>query len=485
MSIHHMDFGMKIAVGVMSHETNTFASGATGIESFSTATGADLRNTDNVGRSLDGIVETLEIANVEILPTVGASALPAPTVKRAAFEWIKQQFLNHLDETVDGICLDLHGSMYVKGEPDPEGKLLAAIREKVGPHIPITAALDMHATITEQMVSHLDGVAGYRTAPHTDVEETGVRAAELLLTTMQGDASLTLGWKSFPMLLAGEQSESGSEPMRTLLKLLYNADETDGIYDANYFLGFPWADSPHAGCHALITGEESAATVVNETASDLAGAFWRRRDEFKFTTEAYEPTAALDEAAETGTRPTIVADTGDIPGAGASEKTTNLLATIIDRTDLGTPVLAVIVDAASYTTCRATAKDIDVSLSLGRTYPKGTPLDVTGTVVDHLETDDVGTALVSLDGGVDVIIANRRTNVHRDPAFLRHLGISPSTRQVIALKSGYLSPEWKDVAARRLFALTYGETNQRLTELPYERVPRPIYPLDEETTWSP
>jgi microcystin degradation protein MlrC len=56
---------------------------------------------------------------------------------------------------------------------------------------------------------------------------------------------------------------------------------------------------------------------------------------------------------------------------------------------------------------------------------------------------------------------------------------------VVVLKSGYLSPDWKAVAARRLFALTPGDTNQLLEDLPYEEVPRPIYPVDEDTEWSP
>ncbi|WP_076431528.1 MlrC C-terminal domain-containing protein [Haladaptatus litoreus] len=78
-----------------------------------------------------------------------------------------------------------------------------------------------------------------------------------------------------------------------------------------------------------------------------------------------------------------------------------------------------------------------------------------------------------------------RTNIHRNPEFVRRLGIDPTTRDIVVLKSGYLSPAWKDTAAKRLFALTPDETNQRLTVLPYERIPRPLYPLDDDTTWSP
>lgn len=486
---------MRIAVGAVSHETNTFAEGTTGIETFSTATGTKLLETDAVGRSLSGIVEALKGADeeIEILPTVGASALSAPTVEREAFEWMRRELTDRLDgEPVDGVCLDLHGSMFVEGEPDPEGALLAAVHERVGPEVPITAALDMHATMTERMVELLDGVAGYRTAPHTDVAETGIRAANLLLNAVRGKRSLALGWERLPILLAGEQSESEAEPMHTLVGLLREADRIDGVHDANFFLGFPWADNPHAGCYALVTGDASAAaSVVNETATELACEFWRRRDEFDFTTEAYTPTAALDEATETSKRPVVVADTGDIPGAGAGENVTNLLAAILDRDDLGRPLFAVVADADSYESYRTAGEGATVSLELGRSYPDGAPLELSEGVVKSLGAEnaddtgdtDVGTALVSLDGA-DIVVAERRTNVHRDPAFLRRLGVDPTARELIVLKSGYLSPAWETVASRWLFALTSGETNQRLAELPYERIPRPIYPLDADATWS-
>ncbi|WP_266080003.1 M81 family metallopeptidase [Haladaptatus caseinilyticus] len=476
---------MKIAVGTMSHETNTFAKGSTGLGAFSTAIDTDLLKTDNVGRSLGGIVEKLEQNGVEIVPTIGASALPSATVEREAFEWVKQRLVDRLDgEDIDGVCLDLHGSMFVEGEPDPEGNLLLAVRDAVGSDVPITSALDMHATITGRMVEQLDGIAGYRTAPHTDVYETGARAANLLLAAVRGKVSLAIGWNRLPMILSGEQSESEAEPMRTLIGLLREADKIDGIYDANYFLGFPWADTPHMGCHSLVTGDASGSAIVDETAADLAREFWQRRHGFAFTTEAHKPSTALNEAIKTNVRPVVIADTGDIPGAGASENATNLLSEILNRTDLGTTLIAVIADADSYDTCCTASVGTTVSLSIGRVYPDRSPLEVTGTLVRHLNTDAVRTVLISIDDGTDVVISDRRTNVHRDPEFVRRFEIEPTERDVVVLKSGYLSPAWKEVAAKRLFALTPGETNQRLTELPYERIPRPIFPLDSDTTWS-
>lgn len=479
---------MHVAVGTVSHETNTFAAGRTGIDDFAFETGDALLESFRADRSLDGVVDALESApdTTSIHPLVGAATIPGPTIATDAFETIRTELLDRLEgEDVDGVCLDLHGSMYVEDRPDPEGELLASVRDVVGPDVPITAALDMHATVTERFVEHVDGVAGYRTAPHTDVVETGKRAAELLLAALRGDADLTISWRRLPLLLAGERSETEAEPMASLIDRLEAADDRTGVFDANYFLGFPWADSPHAGCHALVTGDAADADVVAATATELAAAFWDRRTEFDFTTEAHGPDAALDEAAAETDRPVVIAETGDIPGAGASEDAIDFLATILERDDLGTPAVAVVADPAALAACERAGTGESVEIDLGRSVADGdgAPLPLEGTVRALHRTERVTTARLAVDGA-DVVVADRRTNVHRDPAFFEAVDIDPDSRRVIVLKSGYLSPEWKAVAARRLFALTPGDTNQRLAELPYREVPRPIYPLDEDARWS-
>jgi microcystin degradation protein MlrC len=474
---------MRIAVATISHETNTFTDRPTTLSDFETATGGALLDSFAAARSLGGIVDRLRAADAEIVPTVGAASIPSGTVSADAFEWMQSELAARLDgEALDGVCLDLHGSMYVEGEPDPEGAVLETVRAVIGDDAPVTAGLDMHATVTGRLVDLLDGVAGYRTAPHTDVVETGERAADLLLDALRGEADLALAWEQIPMLLAGERSETEAEPMNALVDRLRETDERAGVYDANYFLGFPWADSPHGGCHALVTGDATARGSVTEAAADLATAFWERREDFDFTTEAHAPAEALDAAAESE-RPVVVAETGDIPGAGGSQDAVDFLELVLDRDDLEMPVAAIYADADSYAACADAGVGATVDLDLGRFVEREGALALSGTVRQVESYDSTNVALVAADGA-DVIVADGKTNLHRDPAFFRAFDISPADRAVFVLKSGYLSPAWKEAAAGRLFALTAGDTNQRVEEIPYERVPRPIYPADPETTFE-
>ena len=476
---------MRVAVATVSHETNTFASDPTTLSEFSRATGEELLSEFGEGRSLGGIVDRLESADCTVVPTVGAASIPSGTVTADAFEWIRSTLADRLaEESFDGVCLDLHGSMYVDGYPDAEGALLETIREAVGEETTVTAALDMHATITQRMVEHLDGVAGYRTAPHTDVVETGQRAADLLCRDLQGEIDLALAWEPLPMLLAGERSETEAEPMHSLIDELRAADDREGVYDANYFLGFPWADSPHAGCHALVSGDADAREAVCETTTELAESFWSVRESFDFTTEAHPPDAALDVAAAESASPTVIAETGDIPGAGASENTVDFLEAILDRSDLGETVVAVYADPDSLETCSAAGEGSTVDLELGTFFDADGGLSLSGTVDRLTEIDGVSVATVG-DGSTIVVIADERTNIHRDPETFPELGLDLQSLETVVLKSGYLSPSWKETAARRLFALTRGETHQLLSKLPYDRVPRPIYPIDDDTPFTP
>jgi len=473
---------MRIATATVSHETNTFTTGTTPLEAFETATGTELLSAFDSGRSLSGIVERLREAGVEVVPTVGAATIPSGTVTAGAFDWIRTELVDRLDEDLDGVCLDLHGSMYAADEPDPEGALLAAVREAVGSDVPVVAALDMHATVTDRMVEHLDGVAGYRTAPHTDVAETGQRAADLLVRAVRDDRDLCLGWERLPMLLAGEQSETETEPMSSLIDRLVEADRVPGVYDASYFLGFPWADTPHAGCNTLVTGDAARREAVIETTADLAATFWEHREAFDFSTPAYSPERALEVAGEASEHPVVVSETGDIPGAGASEDLTDFLVAALSRDDLGTLVLGVVADPESYEACERAGEGSDITLSIGRRI-NGPPPECSGRVGALCSQAGTNAARVDLDDGT-VIVTDQRTNVHRDPSFLREMGVEPDDLDVVVLKSGYLSPSWKELASRRLFALTDGDTNQVLSELPYRQVPRPLYPLDENTEWS-
>ena len=60
------------------------------------------------------------------------------------------------------------------------------------------------------------------------------------------------------------------------------------------------------------------------------------------------------------------------------------------------------------------------------------------------------------------------------------LGAPAIAQQRAKVKLGYLHPEYRDAAAAAFMVLSPGAVNQDIPALPYERVQRPIYPLDPD-----
>jgi microcystin degradation protein MlrC len=478
---------MRIAIGAVKHESNTFTPLTTPLSDFDVVTGEEVYETRWVEEetATSGIVDTLSEAGHDLVPTRFGKSLPSGIVSAEAYEYLRDGIIDGVREadSLDAVCLDLHGSMCAEIEDDPEGDLVARVRDVVGPDVPLVVSLDMHATVTERFVDGVDGVAAYRTAPHVDVYDSGVRAATLLREILDGTGTVVERVR-IPMLLSGEQSETDAPPMNDLIESLRHADETPGVLQSSLLLGFPWADSPHGGCFAVVCGRADAVERVRDTARELASEFWDRREEFDFTTEAYPLEEAIDEALETNERPVVVSDSGDNPTAGATEDLTIVDDRLRDR-GVEDALVGVINDPEARRACAEAGEGRDVRVALGRTAhePDAEPLEICGTVRSLAETHGVAAAAIE-SGGVTTVVTDGRTAVY-DPDLLRAVDCDPVTYDIVVIKSGYQSPAFQDLAARSMLALTPGDTNCILPDLPYENVPRPIYPLDENFTWAP
>jgi microcystin degradation protein MlrC len=466
------------------HETNTFTARTTPLADFNTAEDDVFQQAGWMAGPAGGILDTLGQAGSRIAPTFFASAIPSGIIEKPAYQVMKQKILEKITNTPDlaGVCLALHGSMYAEEIDDPEGDLLTAVRRLIGPDRPLVCSLDMHATLTDSMVQAVNGFTVFRTAPHTDTYETGARAARLLLMLLHDHLSTGVVWIRLPMLLAGEQSESDAPPMSDLIALVRQAELAPHVLAADYTLGFPWADTPHHGISIAITAENQFRKQAENIAQTLAHAFWEVRQRFNFTTEAHPLDIALAQAAEFPGRPVIIGDSGDNPTAGAAEDLSFALKAILSQPRPRT-LHAAIVDPAAVERCRAAGAGQTLSLALGRISdtPEAPPLLVQAHVIKNGLFGSACCAVLDING-VTVIITDRKVPVH-DPAILEQLGIELQAYQIIVIKSGYLSPEFKHLAAKELLALTPGDTNEQLDQIAYRRTLRPIYPLDRETTW--
>ncbi|MDR0524812.1 MAG: M81 family metallopeptidase [Spirochaetaceae bacterium] len=491
---------MKIITGGMNHESNTLNPIITGEEDFVVFSGKEL-----LGQGLEpyysstGIIETLQAEGCEIVPTILARAVPNGVVSRTFYQRIKGEFMRRIAEAIkqgpiDGICLALHGSMKVEGLGCAEGDLTRSIRELL-PDVPFTAALDMHATITPELLGAVDGFAGYKTAPHVDSRETGSQAARMLLKSLKTGKKLRTGYCRIPMLIAGEKSESEAEPMASLIAACRQAENTPGLEAASFLLGFPWADDEYNGVSVLVTTLDDPA-LGEKTARTLAREFWSRRQDFRFRAEHYDSLQALKTAytavLESGESPVFVSDSGDNPTAGAAGDATELFEKILDTADIAdrlpTPLLySGFYDAPAAKICLTAGEGAETDLTLGGNWDtlngKKIPLRVRVLkTVRNFGPYKADVALLSFRN-LRIVITSKHIGFG-DEELLPALGVEAQRYCLVVVKLGYLEPCFRAIAARAILATSRGCSNEVLETIPYKKIRRPLYPLDKDMSWN-
>ena len=480
---------MRVFTGGLHHESDTFNPLITGWDDIRVE--RDFAGADN---SIQGIIDTLRSAGCTVVTGLHARAVPNGVWSRECYDRLSAELLDSLSKSlpVDGICLALHGSMMVEGLGKAEDDLLSRIRA-LCPDTPVYASLDMHCTFSDRMAGLADCFIGYKRAPHTDEYATGVAVARLLLERLSGVRHYMAHFR-IPVLIAGEKSETGTEPMRSLIRRLEEMEAGGECASASYLLGFPWADSPDAGVTALVVSRTSRSDALSKAVM-LARSFWCRRRDFSFCTRALDMDSALEETVRlirTGACPVVLSDSGDNPTAGGSQDVTVFLKKILSDevlSHLDPPLVyqAVYDPQVVEMAFRAgTGALIDICLG-SRFYPAAsTPVRARASVralSDGWDGDfSCPLALLSV-GGVDVVVTSAHVGCY-EPAMMRSLGVDPSERSVIAVKLGYLEPELRSMAASSILVLSPGATNEVLETIAYKNVPRPVFPLDSDFSFS-
>jgi microcystin degradation protein MlrC len=108
------------------------------------------------------------------------------------------------------------------------------------------------------------------------------------------------------------------------------------------------------------------------------------------------------------------------------------------------------------------------------------PIELTG-MVTAIEHGDVHaeTEVVVKVGSISVIVTKKRKPYHHESDFT-NLGLNPRETDIVVVKIGYLVPELYDMRADWIMALTPGGVDQDLERLGYQRIKRPMFPLDED-----
>jgi microcystin degradation protein MlrC len=464
----------RIAITGMGTESSTFSPALTHEDAFRTRQG------DEVYSSYPFMSrDSLNRNRANWFPALVAWASPGGAVTRQAYESLVEQNLSLIKKNApyDGLYFDIHGAMSVVGLDDPEGDFIARIREVVGKKTIISTSMDLHGNVSWRLAQNSDLITCFRMAPHEDRYETKKRAIDNLLSRIESGKGKPAykAWIPIPILLPGEKTSTRVEPAKSLYAKLPSATAQEGIIDAAIWIGYAWADEPRNHAVVMVTGDDKEK--VTSTAEQLAKSFWDVRSKFDFVAPVDSLHGSLDKALASNKHPFFISDSGDNPTAGGAGDVTWTLKEILARPEFKTengssliyasiPGPELVKEAIS----AGVGGKVDGYVGAMVDSRFSSPVRLVGTVQSVVE----GAVVVKV-GSILVIVTKNRD---RNTDFSR-LGLDPMATDIIVVKMGYLVPELYNMKSDWIMALTPGGVDQDLESLEYNRINRPMFPLDK------
>jgi len=490
----------RILIAGFQHETNTFAPTRADWAAFNRGDTfpAFVRGNAMVERlrhgniAIAGFMAAAQEQGWSLVPSCWAGATPSAHITRDAFERLAGVIIDDasaaLEPGLDAVYLDLHGAAVAEHLDDAEGELLARLRAVVGPGTPIVVSLDMHANVTQRMLELADALVAYRTYPHTDMADTGRRAAALLRRRLLRGEREPRHVMRLPFLLPLNVQTTMTEPAASIFNEL---GELDSAHDVilSFATGFPAADIEECGPVVWAHGDGAQVAVQRLHARiDQPRSQWRL--------EVLEPRAAVAAALEIAAgaqRPVVIADTQDNPGAGADGNTTGMLHALLaegaGRRFAGRVALGMLYDPAAAAAAHAAGVGGQITLALGAAVPtfSGQASDppVEGQYTVRALSDghvilkgpmamapdvELGPCACLEIDGVLIAVASAKPQM-LDRELFRHVGIQPEDMKLLVNKSSvHFRADFAPIAEAILVAKAAGPMAADPADLPWRKL---------------
>lgn len=482
----------RIAIGGFQHETNTFAPVRASYQDFEQADGwpgltrgdAIFETFRGINLPLPGFIDQAKILGHDLVPLLWASASPSAHVEQEAFERIAADLIDLIrrQPKLDGLYLDLHGAMVTERYEDGEGELLERIRAVVGPKLPVAVSLDLHANLTARMVRHASVLVVCRTYPHVDLAETGGRSAEIMDRLLR-HGPLAKAMRRADFLVPLPWQCTLINPAAALYRVVAEAEGQGRAASASFAFGFPPADIADCGPAVVVYAENAALAegeadrligMVNSAEKEFAGKIWNKDEAVRY---------AMAKGA-TATRPIILADTQDNPGAGGNSDSVDLLEALVSLKAEGA-VFANLYDPETARIAHETGLHGTFERGIGAWC--GSPglekfrgrfkvlalgdgsFKATGQFYrgNHMQLGPM--ALLGI-GGTRIVVTSRKQQA-ADQAMLRHLGVEPGAAKILALKSSvHFRADFQSIAEEILVVAAAGDNPVDNRALPYKHL---------------
>ncbi len=485
---------MRIAIASYGQETSSFSPVPTTLETYELYglfEGEQILDKCREVGAIGGFVQTFD-AEFDWVPVpiihgwAGASGpLTAETLHHFA-----KKIADGLKAAgpLDAMYFALHGAAVADGVHDTEAYLLYIVRQVIGEEVPLVISLDHHANLTQAMVAQVDALVGHRTQPH-DQYETGVLAGRLLLGILREQLEPVMAWRKIPLITHQEQFLTAHGPMKAWFDLAREMETRPGVLSTSNFPMQPWLDVPEGGwATAVVTNGDEA--LAEKLADELADRAWALREEF-CRLDSISPQEAVRRAQEAEKGLVILSDTGDSVFGGATGDSTTILAELV-RQEVSSLALVPMVDPETVVAAVATGVGGTLTVMVGgKLDPNfGTPLELTAEVVAigggrfavnmlGFESFDLGQAVLLAVGAIRILVTEKRGIGGNHPSVYEHFDIDLADAKMVVLKTASNWQFYQQWISEVIRVDTPGGTTSHLEELPWQHLPRPIYPLDE------
>jgi microcystin degradation protein MlrC len=482
----------RIAVGGFLHETNTFAPTKADYDAFMHGSGrtsiADassvLKTVRNINAGQAGFIDVAETNGWDLVPTIACAANPSAHVTEDAFERIVKVMVERIAAAgpIDGVYLDLHGAMVSEHLDDGEGEILSRVRKVIGPDVPLVASLDLHANVTPEMMAYADALIAYRRYPHTDMADTGRASARHLALLLDSKQRFAKAFRQLPFLIPISWQCTNDHPAKGIYERLATC-QNEAVPTLSFAPGFPAADFMHCGPSVFAYGRTQAdADAAAEALVALITGH-----ETDFDGRIYSPDEGVRHAmelAKDASKPIVIADTQDNPGAGGDSDTTGMLRALV-RNRAQRAAIGMIYDPESALAVHAAGEGATVTLSLGG--KSGIPGDAPyeeSFVVEKLSDGrfvapgpfyggrkmEMGPSACLRIGDVRVVVSSHKAQL-ADQSMYRHVGIEPTGQAILVNKSSvHFRADFEPIAEKLLICAAPGAMPADPATLPWRRL---------------
>jgi len=461
------------------------------------------KETPKLPSEISGFAEQMNSLGIdwELVPIVVADSEPGGSIDQAFFESTLDLMRQYLRDAgpLDGVYIASHGAMRATGDWDPDGSIYQMVRDVVGDQIPLIATLDLHANVSARMAELTDVLVAYLTNPHVDQRERAAESARIMAEMWQGMKPCQHFIK-LPIAAPTVTLLTAEGPYADLIQ--YGQTQIDDdILNVSITAGFIYSDSPKCGMSVIVSSRNTMGPA-HMLAREIARRAWADHERFK------KELTPLDRATEVaralGRVPSlpaaIMADVADNPGGGGSGNTTFIAKAFTDAGVEGA-FIGLMIDPA----VAAMAHEVGVGGRFTATFnadPKTEfddplTLDVTVEVLTNGSfagrrgllrgrAIELGPCALLSVGGVKIGVASNRKQC-ADPAMIEQFGLNIADLRTVVVKSrGHFRAGFDEYFAPEqvLEIDCKGLTSPVLGNFKWKELPRPVYPLDEETTWT-